>query len=118
MSKPRLRTIPNRIQPAPDRLKVASARGQSVRTASGGAWRTLRLAALRRDHGMCQVCKRFGFARVATEVDHIVSVERGGADRLANLQSICAPHHREKTAQEIAGLEWQPSPSPPKASRH
>jgi hypothetical protein len=27
-------------------------------------------------------------------------VEHGGTDALSNLQSICTPHHRSKTARE------------------
>lgn len=35
----------------------------------------------------------------ATDVDHIVA---GGPDVLANLEALCAPHHRQKTGSEGA----------------
>jgi 5-methylcytosine-specific restriction enzyme A len=37
------------------------------------------------------------------EVDHIIALELGGRDRDDNLQCLCGPHHRQKTAID-AGL--------------
>lgn len=39
---------------------------------------------------------------VATSVDHIVPVFRGGTDDLANLRAACDNCHREKTGRELA----------------
>ncbi|WP_245392277.1 HNH endonuclease [Salinicola halophyticus] len=36
----------------------------------------------------------------ATEVDHIVNVEAGGTDDDSNLEAICSPCHKAKTARE------------------
>lgn len=36
------------------------------------------------------------------EADHIVPLEDGGEHELENLQPLCVPHHREKTARENA----------------
>ncbi len=36
----------------------------------------------------------------ATEVDHIVNVESGGTDDDSNLEAICSPCHKAKTARE------------------
>ncbi|WP_331713400.1 HNH endonuclease [Nocardia terpenica] len=38
----------------------------------------------------------------ATEVDHIVNFARHGSDEIDNLQAVCAPCHRVKTARESA----------------
>jgi 5-methylcytosine-specific restriction endonuclease McrA len=59
-------------------------------------WRVLRRQVLKRDRYSCQICGRYGEA-----VDHIVPKSRGGErDNIANLQTLCAAHHRAKTAQE------------------
>jgi 5-methylcytosine-specific restriction endonuclease McrA len=34
----------------------------------------------------------------ATDVDHVVNRARGGGD--SQLQSLCGPHHREKSSRE------------------
>lgn len=41
-----------------------------------------------------------GFVAVATEVDHIIAKANGGGDDDSNLQSICRPCHRRKTAAD------------------
>jgi 5-methylcytosine-specific restriction endonuclease McrA len=38
-------------------------------------WRHLRVAALRRDHNLCQHCLQAGKVRIATEVHHIKALE-------------------------------------------
>jgi 5-methylcytosine-specific restriction protein A len=38
---------------------------------------------------------------LAVEVDHVVNLARGGSRyERSNLQSLCEPHHEEKTAAE------------------
>src|SRR5262245_32658724 len=60
---------------------------------------------------LCRVCNAFGLVVVANEVDHVVTVKRGGAVfDPNNLQSLCKTHHSEKTNCEIRGREWKPSP--------
>jgi 5-methylcytosine-specific restriction enzyme A len=50
------------------------------------------------DFPLCEVC-----GLVATDVDHRVPLERGGAPFApANLSSLCHPHHSEKTRREQA----------------
>ena len=68
----------------------------------GRSWERLRAAALARDLHLCQPCARAGRVTPATEVDHITPKAKGGADHLDQLQSICTPCHRAKTAQEAA----------------
>ncbi|WP_109523681.1 MULTISPECIES: HNH endonuclease [Nocardia] len=76
-------------------------------------YRHNRALALERDKQTCQL----GFDDCtghATEVDHILNFARQGGDDLANLQSVCAPCHAIKTAEEarIARAEMK------KAARH
>ncbi|ELA6496128.1 HNH endonuclease [Salmonella enterica] len=68
----------------------------------GAKWRRLRDAAMRRDRGLCVLCLAAGRAVSATDVDHIIPLAHGGADALDNLQCLCTPCHRHKTAREHA----------------
>lgn len=79
-----------------DRRESASARGY------GWRWQQTRKRILRRDVGLCQVCKAAGRLRPATAVDHIVPKEEGGTDDDDNLQAICAACHTAKTGREAA----------------
>ena len=55
---------------------------------------------------LCVECSPLG---AATEVDHIVPIEDGGAmyDE-ANLQGLCKPHHSRKTARDKANRQRSP----------
>lgn len=64
-------------------------------------WRTLRAAKLAAN----PMCQWPHCVRLAEQVDHITPLAEGG-DRWAwhNLQSLCVPHHTEKTqAESIRG---------------
>lgn len=63
----------------------------------GGEWRAIRAAQLRK-YPMCAVC-----GAVATDVDHIVPLARGGTHDVSNLQSLCHAHHSRKTATRDGG---------------
>lgn len=73
-------------------------RGKSGR--GGRPWRRKRDRILERDKGLCQPCLRAGRVTPATEVDHIINLEAGGTDADANLEAICYPCHKPKTARE------------------
>lgn len=75
-------------------------RGTSTQRGYGAFWRRLRAQVLDRDQGLCQPCLKAGRVTAAREVDHIKAKARGGTDELANLQAICLPCHRAKTARE------------------
>jgi len=64
------------------------------------AWRKLRRLQLS-DQPLCVMCKLAGKVVVATEVDHIVPMSKGGAalDQ-ANLQSLCHNCHSRKTIRD------------------
>lgn len=75
-------------------------RGSRHERGYGNAWQKLRERILRRDHGLCQACRRAGRFTLAREVDHIRPKAEGGTDDEVNLEAICVPCHRTKTAAE------------------
>ncbi|HEY3984625.1 HNH endonuclease [Cedecea sp.] len=66
----------------------------------GTGWDKARLRILKRDKGLCQNCLRRGAITEAAAVDHIVAKANGGSDSDDNLESLCIPCHRVKTARE------------------
>ncbi|MGF2654853.1 HNH endonuclease [Serratia marcescens] len=66
----------------------------------GSRWDVIKPRILKRDKGLCQECLRRGAITEADCVDHIVPLAHGGDDSEANLQSLCTPCHRAKTARE------------------
>lgn len=79
------------LQPCPDHTPPAWA-GSTRRSRLPPDWNRTRRRILRRDP-TCKVCT----LRPSTQVDH---VERGDDHRDANLQGICDPCHRAKSASE------------------
>lgn len=61
-------------------------------------WSTLRKAVLERDCHQCNLCGAH-----ATHVDHRHNQRAGGNNHPDNLQALCLPCHRAKTAREGAG---------------
>lgn len=61
-------------------------------------WRKRRAAQLKAEP-RCQACLAQGFITVATQADHITPIANGG-DPDGPLQSLCAPCHDRKTANE------------------
>jgi 5-methylcytosine-specific restriction endonuclease McrA len=47
-------------------------------------------------------CRAVWTERHAWELDHIVPLADGGTHELANMQTLCRPCHRAKTAREAA----------------
>lgn len=79
----------------------------------GRPWRRMRDRVMQRDGGLCQPCQRNRLVTLASEVDHIVSLADGGDDAIGNLEAICKPCHRLKTAGEsVAGRGVQMSTAP------
>lgn len=76
-------------------------RGQSRHQRGyGSKWDRLRPIVLDRDKHLCQECLRNGRYTPAETVDHITAKANGGTDDLSNLESLCKPCHRAKTAVE------------------
>lgn len=101
--KPRLTTVKPRLQMADSRklAPIGEASGlplESWGSGRGGRpWRRKRDAILLRDKYSCQQCGHIG---TDLEVDHIVNIAQGGTDDDSNLQSLCVPCHKAKTATE------------------
>jgi 5-methylcytosine-specific restriction protein A len=66
----------------------------------GRKWMEMRSVWLMQ-HPLCVMCKAQGNVTLATDVDHIVPLFKGGADDQTNVQSLCAEHHRDKTNQDM-----------------
>jgi 5-methylcytosine-specific restriction protein A len=62
-------------------------------------WRERRRWVLK-DSPLCLACQAEGRVALATEIDHVVPVARGGTDDYPNLQPLCSAHHRAKTQRE------------------
>ncbi|CAN0622175.1 5-methylcytosine-specific restriction enzyme A [Burkholderia multivorans] len=77
-------------------------RGSRHQRGYDSKWVKLRKRILARDNGLCQVCRQAGRVTAASHVDHIVSKADGGTDAESNLQAICVPCHKAKTAGESA----------------
>ncbi|EJW0352583.1 HNH endonuclease [Escherichia coli] len=76
-------------------------RGQSRHQRGyGRKWDVLRAEVLARDKHLCQNHKRNGEIAAATTVDHIIAKANGGTDDPSNLEALCWPCHRAKTARE------------------
>lgn len=75
-------------------------RGSRHERGYGSEWERTRQRILRRDNGLCQVCLSRGQYTPASQVDHITNKAAGGTDADDNLQAICRPCHRAKTAAE------------------
>lgn len=86
------------LQPCERHPKTGWANSKrSSRVKSGSAQQRDAAFVMRRDRGVCHVCRQPG----ADEVDHVVPVAEGGADTLDNKAPIHArPCHVEKTAAE------------------
>ena len=70
------------------------------RQPASAEWRRARTAALQRDRHQCVQC-----GRAAEEVDHIRPRAMGGdVYALSNLQSMCKPCHKRKTARQAGEI--------------
>lgn len=103
----RLKTLEPRVQVVPGR-QLANVEGERAggwgSERGGRPWRRKRETILLRDKYTCQAC---GTVTSDLEVDHIINIARGGNDDDANLQALCAPCHKAKTAVEAAlGSGW------------
>jgi len=90
-----------RVTSRPGRC-VACGGGTTTQRGYGAAWRLNRARHLLL-HPLCQwvVTIPSTTCRLrATDVDHIMPKVHGGTDDASNLQSLCAAHHRRKTATQ------------------
>jgi 5-methylcytosine-specific restriction protein A len=61
-------------------------------------WEKVRLKFIKDNGGMCASCGALN----SRHVDHIKNLSEGGSWERENLQVLCAPCHRTKTAKEAA----------------
>ena len=89
----------------PGRLALPERRSDPMSRRHYGTrhWRRLRRLILSGEP-LCRECEREGRLTLATQVDHIVPRDRGGADDDANLQPLCQSCHSRKTATEDGGF--------------
>jgi 5-methylcytosine-specific restriction protein A len=66
---------------------------------STAEWKATRKRILERDGRRCRVHDLY-CTGLATQVDHIIPVSRGGSELDSNLQSVCASCHRRKSQRE------------------
>ena len=67
------------------------------------SWRKLRASVLACEP-LCRECSRQGLCVAAAHVDHIVALERGGANERANLMPLCHSCHSRKTVAVDGGF--------------
>lgn len=67
----------------------------------GSAGQKLRARRLARTHGLCEHCLGDNVTRLATIVNHIVPLARGGPDTDENTENLCAAHDAIVTAQQF-----------------
>ena len=75
-------------------------KGNTTQRGYGWSWQKIRKRIIARDKNLCQPCFRKGKLTEAEAVDHIVPKSRGGDDSESNLECICHPCHKTKTARE------------------
>ena len=78
---------------------------------------TLALKKSLKGRGMARALRERGFVprRSLWEVDHIVPLVDGGNHEMTNLQSLCTPCHKRKTASEASARAQRAKPGPDEA---
>lgn len=114
MKRPRLKSVPSRLQSVP---QLSSVQSTSWRTGKDGStargygyrWQQYRIGYLA-EHPLCVKCHARGLITVATVVDHVTPHQ--GDQRLfwdeVNHQALCKPCHDSDKAREEAGLRSLP----------
>lgn len=96
----RLKTLKGGLQTiAPTLARLGSF---AIERKRGGAGVRDRNKIRERDCGLCQECKRNGFARTGAQVDHITPLWKGGSDESGNKELLCCDCHDAKTKRETA----------------
>jgi 5-methylcytosine-specific restriction protein A len=68
--------------------RIRGRRGVAIRTA------------IKRREPLCVKCKQRGIVEVATEVDHIIPLDKGGGNEASNMMPLCHQCHVEKSARD------------------
>ncbi|MDP3271307.1 HNH endonuclease [Limnobacter sp.] len=81
------------------RRKAWAKRPDAAKRITGRRLQALRVALFEREP-LCAECKRNGVVRLATQRDHIQSLEEGGAEDEDNTQGLCDECHEGKSLKE------------------
>jgi 5-methylcytosine-specific restriction protein A len=84
----------------------------------GADWEKVRLVVIERAKGLCEKCAAEGKVAQGRDVDHIVSKAKAKAmrwskaktDHPSNLQYLCGPCHKRKSAEEEGRTYNEPRP--------
>ena len=79
---------------------MTRSRFDSTPRTRGRKWIAMRALFLT-NNPLCIQCKKAGKVTLATEVDHILPLFKGGTDDLSNLSALCSEHHRIKTNDDL-----------------
>lgn len=87
------------LKPRVSALDQRTARPAQVERIRGRRGVDIRARNLARDP-LCAHCTGLGFVTLATVVDHVVPLWKGGADTDENKQNLCDECHKVKSAAE------------------
>ena len=88
--KPQFKQVDLRIaRPSQVQERIRGRRGIAVREA------------VKQDEPLCRHCKAAGRVTVATVIDHIVPLAKGGSNDKSNYQPLCVACHDAKTADDF-----------------
>jgi len=90
---------PGNRSPADKHREHDARRGSSAARGYGATWQRLRKLVLHDE----PVCRTHGCGQLATDVDHIVALAKGGTNERTNLQALCHACHSRKTARVDRG---------------
>lgn len=74
-------------------------RPDAVKRVTGRRLQAMRAELFEREP-LCAECKRNGIVRLASQRDHVLSLEEGGTDTEDNTQGLCQECHDGKSLQE------------------
>lgn len=91
------------------RMSVVCVQMEKGKFYTSEKWKRKRAAILARDKYQCQICKRYGRMRQATEVHHIVHLEDdpSRAFDASNLISLCKACHNAQHPEKQKELRWR-----------
>ena len=73
----------------PDTHDISKERILNLRTFSSKEFKSLRSAQFKKQHGVCPICMKRGFAEEEMQGDHIIPWSKGGKTTEENMQLIC-----------------------------
>jgi len=87
------------MQPCPTHARKPWDRTKRQPGGNGWQWQRIRRAILARDGHTCRYCHA-----IATQIDHVVPIARGGSDDPTNLVACCARCNEQRRRRLVAGV--------------